>query len=72
MVQTCTVEVNGKGYGMDPVQLDPNAAVPAESFDAQFEEALGDAIVTAGIMVGSNLMSQMLTQFAESNAELDA
>jgi hypothetical protein len=57
---------------MDPIQPDPNAAVPTETFDAQFEEALGNAVVTAGIMIGSSLMSQTLTQFAESNAELDA
>jgi hypothetical protein len=61
-----------EGYDMDPIQPDPNVAVPTESFDAQFEEALGNAVVTAGIMIGSSLMSQTLTQFAESNAELDA
>lgn len=36
------------------------------------EQAIGDAIVSAGVVVGSQIMSQILQNFAESNAELES
>ena len=49
---------------MDPVSLAPGAQNPLDTTDPTagdaFDQALGDAIVTGGVVVGSQLMSQIL------------